>query len=37
MSAADTGTDELLASVEVGVGTIVLNRPAERNAVTPGC
>lgn len=36
VSAVDTGTDELLASVEAGVGTIVLNRPAERNAVTPG-
>jgi 2-(1,2-epoxy-1,2-dihydrophenyl)acetyl-CoA isomerase len=31
----DAGTDEVLAHVEDGVGVIVLNRPARRNALTP--
>jgi 2-(1,2-epoxy-1,2-dihydrophenyl)acetyl-CoA isomerase len=30
----DTGSADLLASVEAGVGTVVLNRPASRNAIT---
>jgi 2-(1,2-epoxy-1,2-dihydrophenyl)acetyl-CoA isomerase len=32
----DTGTDELLARVERGVGVVVLNRPERRNALTSG-
>ena len=31
----DTGTDDVLARVEDGVGVIVLNRPERRNAVAP--
>jgi 2-(1,2-epoxy-1,2-dihydrophenyl)acetyl-CoA isomerase len=31
----DTGTDDLLATVEDGVATITLNRPARRNATSP--
>jgi 2-(1,2-epoxy-1,2-dihydrophenyl)acetyl-CoA isomerase len=31
----DTGTPELLARVERGVGVVVLNRPERRNALTP--
>jgi 2-(1,2-epoxy-1,2-dihydrophenyl)acetyl-CoA isomerase len=31
----DTGTDDVLGSVRDGVGTIVLNRPERRNALTP--
>lgn len=31
----DTGTDDVLGSVLDGVGTIVLNRPERRNALTP--
>ena len=30
----DTGTDELLCSVEDGVATITLNRPGKRNALS---
>jgi 2-(1,2-epoxy-1,2-dihydrophenyl)acetyl-CoA isomerase len=33
--ALDTGTGDLLAAVEDGVATIVLNRPARRNALSP--
>jgi 2-(1,2-epoxy-1,2-dihydrophenyl)acetyl-CoA isomerase len=33
--ALDTGTDDLLAAVDDGVATIVLNRPARRNALSP--
>ena len=32
----DTGTDDLRASVEDGVALVVLDRPARRNALTPG-
>jgi hypothetical protein len=42
--ALDTGTGDLLAAVDNGVATIVLNRPARRNALSdemlapwPGC
>lgn len=31
----DTGTEDVLGSVADGVGTIVLNRPERRNALTP--
>lgn len=31
----DTGTEDVLGSVTDGVGTIVLNRPERRNALTP--
>ncbi|MHA6630868.1 enoyl-CoA hydratase-related protein [Pseudonocardia sichuanensis] len=31
----DTGTDDLLARVERGVGVVVLNRPERRNALSP--
>jgi enoyl-CoA hydratase/carnithine racemase len=31
--ALDTGTGDLLAAVDNGVATIVLNRPARRNAL----
>lgn len=31
----DTGTEDVLGSVADGVGTIVLNRPERRNAMTP--
>lgn len=34
MSERDTGTDHLLASVEDGVGTITMNRPERRNAMS---
>ncbi|MBD3646715.1 MAG: enoyl-CoA hydratase/isomerase family protein, partial [Pseudomonadales bacterium] len=30
----DTGTQDLLASVEDGIGTITLNRPEARNAMS---
>jgi 2-(1,2-epoxy-1,2-dihydrophenyl)acetyl-CoA isomerase len=33
--ALDTGTDDLLAAVDDGVATIVLNRPSRRNALSP--
>ncbi|ONH26404.1 enoyl-CoA hydratase-related protein [Pseudofrankia asymbiotica] len=35
MSPVDAGVEELLAEVEDGVGTVVLNRPGRRNAATP--
>ena len=31
----ETGTDHVLASVNDGIGTITLNRPERRNAITP--
>ena len=35
MSALDTGTEDLLATVEDGVATLTLNRPDRRNALSP--
>jgi 2-(1,2-epoxy-1,2-dihydrophenyl)acetyl-CoA isomerase len=34
MSKVDTGTDDLLATIEGGVGVITLNRPEARNAMS---
>jgi 2-(1,2-epoxy-1,2-dihydrophenyl)acetyl-CoA isomerase len=34
MSMVDTGTDDLLATIEGGVGVITLNRPEARNAMS---
>lgn len=34
MSEVDTGTDHLLAAVEDGVGTVTMNRPDRRNALS---
>ncbi len=34
MTTIETGTDHLLASVEGGVGTLTLNRPERRNALS---
>ena len=36
MSEIDTGTADLLASVDDGVAVLVLNRPERRNALSPG-
>jgi len=33
--ALDTGTDDLLAEIDDGVATVVLNRPERRNALSP--
>ncbi|MDQ1672070.1 MAG: 2-(1,2-epoxy,2-dihydrophenyl)acetyl-CoA isomerase [Frankiaceae bacterium] len=35
MRTLDTGTDDLLASVDAGVATLTMNRPARRNALSP--
>ncbi|MDX6284457.1 MAG: 2-(1,2-epoxy,2-dihydrophenyl)acetyl-CoA isomerase [Kribbellaceae bacterium] len=35
MRALDTGTDDLLATVDDGVATLTMNRPARRNALSP--
>lgn len=35
MGQIDTGTDELLARVDDGVGVITMNRPERRNALSP--
>ena len=34
MSEIDTGTTDLLAHVEDGVGTLTMNRPERRNALS---
>ena len=36
MTALDTGTEELLAEIKDGVAVITMNRPARRNAFSPG-
>lgn len=36
MSELDTGTPDLLARVDDGVGVVTLSRPERRNALTPG-
>ena len=35
MSDINTGTDQLLASKEDGVGKLIMNRPEARNAMSP--